>query len=170
MILMAISNKIGQDTADHRQQERDGGGLRDPVRRHGRWLRADQGRAQDAGLPAGRVPKPRRAGDPAAGADRPPSAELRPDQKDQDSLPPYEVLDPILELYIEEDRSVEDIIAAAIPRPRSLRVARLVDRNEYKRRQAPPGVHIAPTRLRPRPALSHHLRVWIVGISRGETD
>ncbi len=75
--------------------------------------------------------------------DRPPSAELRPDQTDQDSLPPYDLLDPILALYVEEDRSVEEIIAAGYPAGDVRRVATLVDRNEYKRRQAPPGVKIS---------------------------
>jgi len=73
---------------------------------------------------------------------RPPSAELRPDQTDQDSLPPYEVLDPILQRYIELDQGVEEIIAAGFEPETVRRIARLVDRNEYKRRQAPPGVRI----------------------------
>jgi NAD+ synthase (glutamine-hydrolysing) len=75
--------------------------------------------------------------------DRPPSAELRPDQKDEDSLPPYAVLDAILERYVEQDQSVEQIVAAGFPEHEVLRVARMVDRNEYKRRQAPPGVKIS---------------------------
>ncbi|NEX21991.1 NAD+ synthase [Thiorhodococcus mannitoliphagus] len=74
---------------------------------------------------------------------RAPSAELRPDQVDQDSLPPYEVLDAILRLYIEEDEGVEAIAAKGYPPEVVRRVARLVDRNEYKRRQAPPGVRIS---------------------------
>jgi NAD+ synthase (glutamine-hydrolysing) len=74
--------------------------------------------------------------------ERPPSAELAPDQKDEDSLPPYTVLDPILERYIEQDRSVESIIAEGFEAAVVERVAMLVDRNEYKRRQAPPGVRI----------------------------
>ena len=74
--------------------------------------------------------------------ERPPSAELRPDQKDQDSLPDYDVLDRILELYIEEDRSAEDIIAEGLDRADVERTIRLVDINEYKRRQAPIGVRI----------------------------
>ena len=74
--------------------------------------------------------------------DRPPSAELRPDQKDSDSLPDYEILDAILAMYVEQDNAVEDIVAAGYHRPVVERVARLVDRNEYKRRQAPPGVKI----------------------------
>jgi NAD+ synthase (glutamine-hydrolysing) len=75
--------------------------------------------------------------------ERPPSAELRPDQKDEDSLPPYPVLDAILERYVERDESVAEIIAAGYPEPEVIRVARMVDRNEYKRRQAPPGVKIS---------------------------
>ncbi len=74
--------------------------------------------------------------------ERPPSAELAPDQKDADSLPDYAVLDPILERYIEQDQSVEEIVAAGFDAVTVERVAGLVDRNEYKRRQAPPGVRI----------------------------
>ncbi|QXP84352.1 NAD+ synthase [Methylococcus sp. Mc7] len=74
--------------------------------------------------------------------ERPPSAELRPDQKDEDSLPPYAVLDPILALYVEQDRSIAEIVAAGYPEDVVRRVVRLVDRNEYKRRQAPPGIKI----------------------------
>jgi NAD+ synthase (glutamine-hydrolysing) len=73
---------------------------------------------------------------------RPPSAELRPDQTDQDSLPPYEVLDAILALYMEEDRSVDDIVASGFERATVERVARLITINEYKRRQAPVGIRI----------------------------
>jgi NAD+ synthase (glutamine-hydrolysing) len=74
--------------------------------------------------------------------DRPPSAELRPDQKDQDSLPPYEVLDAILALYMEDDRSIEQIVQAGYPRADVERVTRLIKINEYKRRQAPVGIRI----------------------------
>jgi NAD+ synthase (glutamine-hydrolysing) len=74
--------------------------------------------------------------------DRPPSAELAPDQKDEDSLPPYDLLDQILALYVEQDYSAEAIIATGIDREQVLRVVRLVDINEYKRRQAPIGVRI----------------------------
>jgi NAD+ synthase (glutamine-hydrolysing) len=73
---------------------------------------------------------------------RAPSAELRPDQTDQDSLPPYEVLDAILALYMEEDRSVEQIVAAGFERATVERVAHLIKVNEYKRRQAPVGIRI----------------------------
>ena len=74
--------------------------------------------------------------------DRPPSAELAPDQKDTDSLPPYEVLDEILESYVELDMGLEDIVAAGFEREMVRRVLRMVDMNEYKRRQAAPGVRI----------------------------
>ena len=73
---------------------------------------------------------------------RAPSAELRPDQRDEDSLPPYPILDDILERYIERDQSITDIIAAGLPEDDVRRVCRMVDRNEYKRRQAPPGVKV----------------------------
>jgi NAD+ synthase (glutamine-hydrolysing) len=74
--------------------------------------------------------------------ERPPSAELAPDQKDEDSLPPYEILDQILALYVEQDYSAEAIIATGMDREQVHRVLRLVDINEYKRRQAPIGVRI----------------------------
>ncbi|MGH2506201.1 MAG: NAD(+) synthase, partial [Ktedonobacteraceae bacterium] len=81
---------------------------------------------------------------PQAIIDKPPSAELRPDQKDTDSLPPYEILDPILRAYVEQDRSIEEISAMGFDTMIVQRVARLVDINEYKRRQAPPCVKITP--------------------------
>jgi NAD+ synthase (glutamine-hydrolysing) len=80
---------------------------------------------------------------PARVIERAPSAELRPDQKDSDSLPPYEILDPILELFIEEDLSVDEIAARGFDRATVGRVLDMVKRNEYKRRQAPPGVRIS---------------------------
>ncbi|MGH8928377.1 MAG: NAD+ synthase [Acidimicrobiia bacterium] len=73
---------------------------------------------------------------------KPPSAELRPNQKDSDSLPPYDLLDPILSQYVEEDRVVEEIIALGHDPDIVRKVARMVDRNEYKRRQSAPGVKI----------------------------
>ena len=73
---------------------------------------------------------------------KPPSAELRPNQKDEDSLPPYEVLDPILQRYVEEDWGLEELVDAGYDRAIVQKVIALVDRNEYKRRQAPPGVKI----------------------------
>ena len=75
--------------------------------------------------------------------ERAPSAELRPDQKDSDSLPPYEVLDAILELFIEDNLSVDEISARGFDRATVGRVLEMVKRNEYKRRQAPPGVRIS---------------------------
>lgn len=81
---------------------------------------------------------------PGAIISKPPSAELRPDQKDQDSLPPYDVLDKILRMYVEELKSVEEIIAAGLDERTAKEIARLVDVNEYKRRQAAPGVKITP--------------------------
>jgi NAD+ synthase (glutamine-hydrolysing) len=74
---------------------------------------------------------------------RAPSAELRPDQRDSDSLPPYDVLDPILAAFIEEDLSVNEITARGFDREVVTRVLELVKRNEYKRRQAPPGIRIS---------------------------
>lgn len=74
--------------------------------------------------------------------ERAPTAELRPDQKDEDSLPPYVILDPILKAYVEEDRALEDIAAMGFDRETVARVIALVDRSEYKRRQAPLGIKI----------------------------
>ncbi len=76
--------------------------------------------------------------------ERAPTAELRPGQKDTDSLPPYDILDPILKLYVEEDAPPEEIVARGFDPQTVARVVVLVDRSEYKRRQAPPGVKITP--------------------------
>src|SRR5207253_2730636 len=73
-----------------------------------------------------------------------PSAELKPGQKDTDSLPPYAELDPILKGYIEDDMSLEELVAAGNKPETVARVIQMVDRSEYKRRQAPPGVKITP--------------------------
>jgi NAD+ synthase (glutamine-hydrolysing) len=75
---------------------------------------------------------------------RPPSAELRPDQKDQDSLPPYDQLDGIVQMYMEEDRRVDEIVAAGFPREAVDKVVRLMRISEYKRRQAPVGIRVTP--------------------------
>ncbi|MDX6607872.1 MAG: hypothetical protein QOD14_2412 [Solirubrobacterales bacterium] len=80
---------------------------------------------------------------PASVLDRPPSAELRPDQLDEDSLPPYETLDRILEAYVERDEGVEALVAQGLSEEAVLEVIRLVDRAEYKRRQAPPGIRVS---------------------------
>ncbi len=81
---------------------------------------------------------------PQSVIDKEPSAELRPDQKDTDSLPPYSVLDPVLEAYVEQDKSPADIIGMGFDEEMVKRVIKAVDRNEYKRRQAAPGVKITP--------------------------
>ena len=81
---------------------------------------------------------------PARILERPPSAELAPDQKDSDTLPPYDVLDGILYAYVEEDRGLEDIAALGYDRATVRAVLNRVENNEYKRRQAPPGVRISP--------------------------
>ena len=81
---------------------------------------------------------------PAAVLEKPPSAELRADQTDQDSLPPYDVLDPILKAYVEEDRGFDEIVAMGFDEELVKRIIGLVDRSEYKRRQAPPGIKITP--------------------------
>jgi NAD+ synthase (glutamine-hydrolysing) len=81
---------------------------------------------------------------PASVIERAPSAELRPDQRDEDSLPPYELLDRILEAYVERDEGREEMIAAGMPGETVDEVIRLVDRSEYKRRQAAPGIRITP--------------------------
>jgi NAD+ synthase (glutamine-hydrolysing) len=75
--------------------------------------------------------------------EKPPSAELRPDQKDSDSLPDYGVLDPILQAYVEDSCSLEQIVSRGLDQEAARRITKLVDRNEYKRRQSPPGVKIS---------------------------
>jgi NAD+ synthase (glutamine-hydrolysing) len=81
---------------------------------------------------------------PASIIERPPSAELRDDQRDQDSLPPYEQLDPVLEAYVELDRSREELLAEGHDPGTVERALALIDKAEYKRRQAPPGVKLRP--------------------------
>lgn len=81
---------------------------------------------------------------PGSVLERPPSAELRPDQRDEDSLPPYEILDRILEDYVERDLGREEIVGEGIEPAAVDQVLRMVDRAEYKRRQAPPGIKISP--------------------------
>jgi NAD+ synthase (glutamine-hydrolysing) len=80
---------------------------------------------------------------PAAVLERPPSAELRPEQLDEDSLPPYELLDRILEAYVERDEGIEALVAEGLPEDTVMEVVRMVDRAEYKRRQAPPGIRVS---------------------------
>jgi NAD+ synthase (glutamine-hydrolysing) len=90
------------------------------------------------GLEAGRGPIP------PSTLDRPPSAELAADQTDQDTLPPYELLDQIIDAYVVRDESVDEIAALGISRAEVERVIGMIDGNEYKRRQAAPGVRITP--------------------------
>jgi len=80
---------------------------------------------------------------PVSVLEKSPSAELRPDQFDDQSLPPYSVLDPLLELYVEGDATAEELIARGHDPALVLRITRLVDQSEYKRRQMPPGVRIS---------------------------
>jgi NAD+ synthase (glutamine-hydrolysing) len=95
---------------------------------------------------------------------KPPSAELRPDQKDTDSLPPYEVLDPILKGYVEDDLGVRDLVARGHDRAIVEKVVTLVDRAEYKRRQAPPGLKVTTK------AFGRDRRLPITNLWRGPTD
>jgi len=81
---------------------------------------------------------------PASVFDRPPSAELRPNQTDADTLPPYPVLDRILEAYVEEDKGLKEIVAQGVDPSIVRKVLGMVDRNEYKRRQGPIGIKITP--------------------------
>ena len=81
---------------------------------------------------------------PSSVLERAPSAELRPDQLDSDSLPPYELLDRVLEAYVERDQGREEMVAAGMPADVVEEVVRMVDRSEYKRRQAAPGIRITP--------------------------
>ena len=76
-----------------------------------------------------------------------PTAELKPNQTDQDTLPPYEILDPILKAYVEDDRSIDEIAAMGYKKPLVKRIIEMVDKSEYKRRQAPPGIKITPRAL-----------------------
>ena len=129
-----------------RQQVRALGRLLDPLRRPGRWVRADQGRLQDGRLPA-RAALNERAGReliPESIIDRPPSAELRADQRDEDSLPPYAKLDRVLEAYVERDRSRDELAEDGFEPEAVDRAIAMIDRAEYKRRQAPPGVKLRP--------------------------
>jgi NAD+ synthase (glutamine-hydrolysing) len=81
---------------------------------------------------------------PRSVIEKEPSAELRPGQKDTDSLPPYDVLDPVLDAYVEDDKSIAQIVAMGYDRTLVERIIAMVDRNEYKRRQAAPGIKITP--------------------------
>ena len=106
------------------------------------WRRPgrDQRRAEDDGLRARALDQPRSAKIiPKSTIEKPPSAELKPDQTDQDTLPPYDMLDAILQLYVEENLSAREIIARGFDEKTVRWVQRRVDLNEYKRDQAAPG-------------------------------
>ena len=79
---------------------------------------------------------------PASVLSRPPSAELRKNQKDEDSLPPYPVLDPIIKAYVEDHKGLEDIVAMGFERSFIENIIKCIDSNEYKRHQAPPGLKV----------------------------
>jgi NAD+ synthase (glutamine-hydrolysing) len=81
---------------------------------------------------------------PQSSVDKPPSAELKPDQRDDDTLPPYEVLDPIVKAYVEQDCSYQEMVALGFDPQVVKQVITFVDRNEYKRRQSAPGIKITP--------------------------
>ena len=138
--LMAFSNKRRAAALD-RQQVRARGRLLHALRRHVRRPCRDQRRAQDARLPSGALREPGARGHPAVELTKPPSAELRPNQTDQDTLPPYDVIDRVIEAYVERRPRSRAIVAAASTAT-SPRTSWRIDRNEYKRRQAAPGLKI----------------------------
>jgi NAD+ synthase (glutamine-hydrolysing) len=93
---------------------------------------------------------------------RPPTAELKENQKDTDSLPPYDLLDRILKGYVEEDKSATQLIEEGLPKDVVSRVISMVDHSEYKRRQSPPGIKITPK------AFGKDRRMPITNLYRGE--
>ena len=148
VLLMALSNKFGPVvlTTGNKSEMAVGystlygdmcGGFA-PIKDAYKGLVYELSRYRNTLAPAGKPVIPERV------IERPPSAELRPDQKDSDSLPPYEVLDPILEAYVERSLSIPEIVAMGFDEATVRRVAGLVRRSEYKRRQAPPGPKITP--------------------------
>ena len=129
--------------AHHRQQVGDGRGLLHALWRHGRRAGGDRRPGQDPRLRVCRWLNRERRSDSRGILEKPPSAELRPDQKDTDSLPPYEVLDPILEAYVERYETPEQIAQAnGFPLELVQQVVRLVERTEYKRQQAAPVLKV----------------------------
>jgi len=148
-LLMAISNRFGslvlatgnksEYAVGYATLYGDMAGGFAPIKDVPKTLVYELARWRNAAGATGMPPIPQRI------LDKPPSAELRPDQKDTDTLPPYEVLDPIIEAYVEDDRSPEDIIAERGLDPKLVdRVVEMIDRAEYKRRQAAPGIKITP--------------------------
>ena len=170
---------------DDRQQVGNVGRLRHAVRRHEWRLQPDQGYLQDRSVPAvepaqfveaGRRARPLRRGDPGQSIIvRPPTAELRENQTDQDLLPPYEILDAILERLVEREEPLASIIADGFDRETVARIDRLLNIAEYKRRQAAPGVKVTREEFWPRPPLSHHqplsrYRQGVAGAGRDPGD
>jgi len=145
-ILMAISNKFGRLvlTTGNKSEIATGYSTLYGDMAGGFSVIKDVSKARVYALARDLNERAGRAVVPAAIIDKPPSAELRPDQLDADALPDYAELDPILEGYVERDHSVADLVAMGHDEATVRRVATLVDRNEYKRRQAPPGVRVSP--------------------------
>ena len=137
--------QIRRDRALHRQQERTRRRLLHALWRHGRRLAVISDVPKTLVYRLSHYVNSRRAVIPQATLEKPPSAELRPDQKDSDSLPPYEVLDAVLEDYVEDSHPAEQIAAdRGFDIETVRRVIRMVDRAEYKRQQAAPGLKISP--------------------------
>ena len=146
-ILMALSNKFRGLVISTGNKSEMSVGYSTLVRRHGRRVCDAERRSEDAGLQACRVRESSQGDTPVIPEyiiTRAPSAELRPDQVDQDTLPPYPVLDAILEAYIEEDMSAESIAEMGFDIQTVRWVLTRVDASEYKRRQSPPGIKITP--------------------------
>jgi len=143
--LMAISQQAGSDGADHRQQVGDGGRIRHPsMATCAAAITPSRTSIRPTSTPSanGATLTPvRRAAEPDSRThpDQGPSAELRPDQTDQDSLPPYEILDAILHGLVEEEATLDEIVARGYDPDTVERVQRLLYNSEYKRRQAAPG-------------------------------
>ena len=158
-LLMALSNDRGALVLTTGNKSEMSVGLRDPLRRHGGRPGVIKDVPKHARLRAGaRTATTRAAGElvPTSVIERPPSAELRADQLDEDSLPPYELLDRVLEGYVERDLSREALVAEGLPPEVVDEVIRLVDLAEYKRRQSPPGIRDDLEGVRARPAAADH--------------
>ena len=142
-LLMALSNKFGSLLLTTGNKSRDVGGLLHAVRRHERRPGGDRRPAEDDGVPRVALAQSARPDIPEAILTKAPSAELRPDQTDQDSLPPYELLDQILELHVEQCRSRRKRSSRkAIDEQTVRRVLRLVRIAEFKRKQAAPVLKV----------------------------
>ena len=147
-LLMALSNKFGWLVLATGNKSEMSVGYSTLYGDTGGRLRGHQGLPEDAASTSSRATstsrRPRADRRPRSSSTAPPSAELRHDQRDEDSLPPYAILDPILDGYVEQDLGREQLIARGFDAADVDRVIALVDRAEYKRRQAPPGIKITP--------------------------